>query len=34
MATRPVYIPKLDSIGVITNNVDFKWFPGMSKSQK
>jgi len=34
MATRPVYIPKLDSVGVITKNIDFKWFPGMSKSQK
>ena len=34
MATRPVYIPKLDSIGVITKSVDFTWSPGMSKSQK
>jgi hypothetical protein len=34
MANRPVYIPRLDSVGVITKNVDFKWFPGMSKSQK
>jgi hypothetical protein len=34
MANRPVYIPRLDSVGVITKNVEFKWFPGMSKSQK
>ena len=34
MATRPVYIPKLDSIGVITKSVDFTWSPGMSKRQK
>ena len=36
MANRPVFVPKLNSDfpGVITKNVDFKWFPGMSKSQK
>jgi hypothetical protein len=36
MAKRPVYIPKLnsESSGVIVKNVEFKWFPGMSKSQK
>lgn len=34
MANRPVYIPRLDSVGVIIKNLDFTWFPGMSKSQK
>jgi hypothetical protein len=36
MAKRPVYIPKLesDSAGVIVKDVEFKWFPGMAKSQK
>ncbi len=36
MANRPVYLPKLnsESSGVITKDVEFKWFPGMSKSQK
>ncbi len=36
MAKRPVYIPKLksESSGVIVKDVEFKWFPGMSKSQK
>ena len=34
MANRPVYMPKLDSIGVVVKDVDFTWFPGMSKSQK
>jgi hypothetical protein len=36
MANRPVYIPKLnyELPGVITKDVEFKWFPGMSKSQK
>lgn len=36
MANRPVYIPitKAQSPGVITMDIEFKWFPGMSKSQK
>lgn len=36
MANRPVFMPKLDSdsFGVVTKDVEFKWFPGMSKSQK
>lgn len=36
MAKRPVYTPKLNSksSGVITKDVEFKWFPGMSTSQK
>lgn len=36
MAKRPVYIPKrkAQSAGVIIKDIDFKWFPGMSKSQK
>ena len=36
MANRPVYIPKLSSgaPGVLVKDVEFKWFPGMSKSQK
>jgi hypothetical protein len=36
MANRPVYIPKInaESSGVMTKDVEFKWFAGMSKSQK
>ncbi len=36
MANRPVYVPKKNSElpSVNINDVDFKWFPGMSKSQK
>lgn len=36
MANRPVYIPKTnsESVGVTTKDVEFEWFPGMSKSQK
>jgi len=36
MANRPVYIPRLSSgvPGVLVKDVEFKWFPGMSKSQK
>ncbi len=36
MAKRPVYIPKTktDASGVIVKYIEFKWFPGMSKSQK
>lgn len=35
MAARPVFVPKLDCIpGVDEISVDFKWFPGISPSQK
>lgn len=36
MAKRPIYIPDYNSknLGVIVRNIDFTWFPGMSKSQK
>jgi len=36
MANRPVYVPKTNSKlpGVDIYDVDFKWHPGMSKSQK
>jgi len=36
MATRPIYLPKTNEKrpGVTIKNIDFKWFPGMSKSQK
>ncbi len=36
MATRPIYLPKTNekTPGVTIKNIDFKWFPGMSKSQK
>jgi len=36
MAIRPIYIPDLSSgsPGVLAKNIEFKWFPGMSKSQK
>lgn len=35
MAVRPVYSPRMDLYpGVIIRNIEFKWHPGMSKSQK
>ena len=34
MATRPIYTPKINSIGVNLHNVEFDWFPGMAISQK
>ena len=36
MANRPVYIPDIESESprVIVKNIEFKWFPGMSKTQK
>lgn len=36
MANRPIYIPKINSKspGVTVKKIEFKWFPGMSKSQK
>jgi hypothetical protein len=35
MAIRPIFIPKLsDSLGAEEKSIDFKWHPGMAKSQK
>jgi hypothetical protein len=35
MAKRPVYVPRKDGkLGVEKKDIEFKWFPGMSKSQK
>lgn len=34
MANRPIYIPKTNSLGVIEKEVEFKWYPGLSTSQK
>ncbi len=35
MAKRPIYIARKDgNLGVITKDIEFRWFPGMSKSQK
>lgn len=35
MAFRPIFIPKLnDNILVQTKNIEFKWFPGQSVTQK
>lgn len=35
MATRPVFVPITENgIGVIENQIDFEWFPGMAISQK
>lgn len=35
MAMRPVYVPiKNGNLGVLEINVEFQWFPGMSKLQK
>ena len=36
MAKRPIYTPDYNSknLGVIVRNIDFTWYPGMSKSQK
>lgn len=35
MAKRPVYVPKKNgNLGVSEVDVEFQWFPGMSKSQK
>lgn len=35
MAKRPVYVPHKDGIlDVVVEEIDFQWFPGMSKSQK
>jgi len=35
MANRPIFIPKKNnSLGVIKKPIDFKWFPGMSVTQK
>ena len=35
MAKRPVYVPRKDGeLGVRKMDIEFKWFPGMAKSQK
>lgn len=34
MANRPIFIPKTNSIGVQTKNIDFTWHAGMATSQK
>lgn len=35
MAKRPIYIPRKDGkLSVIEKEVEFNWFPGMSKTQK
>lgn len=35
MAKRPVYVPRKDGkLGVEKTDIEFKWFPGMAKSQK
>lgn len=34
MAKRPLFIPKVDSVGVDENLIDFKWFSGFAASQK
>lgn len=34
MATRPLFIPLSQEIGVAENMLEFKWFPGMALSQK
>lgn len=34
MATRPIFIPKNNSVGVIEKLIEFKWHPGMAASQK
>ena len=35
MAIRPVYVPRKDGkLGVEKRDIEFKWFPGMAKSQK
>ncbi|EHW0655722.1 DarT1-associated NADAR antitoxin family protein [Vibrio parahaemolyticus] len=34
MAIRPVFIPRLDAVGVEEKSIEFKWFPGYSASQK
>lgn len=34
MAQRPIFIPNFDSVGVHEKLIEFKWHPGMSKTQK
>ncbi|MGF1808648.1 DarT1-associated NADAR antitoxin family protein [Vibrio alginolyticus] len=35
MAIRPIFVPRTDgTIGVIEKAIDFKWHPGMAKTQK
>lgn len=34
MATRPIFVPQVGSVGVDEKSVEFKWHPGMAPSQK
>lgn len=34
MAIRPIFLPKVESVGVVEKPVEFKWHPGMAASQK
>ncbi len=34
MANRPIFIPKINSVGVEEKTIEFKWPPGMAASQK
>jgi hypothetical protein len=34
MATRPVFIPRIEAIGVRRIEIDFDWYPGFSPAQK
>lgn len=34
MASRPVFIPKINSVGVEEKSIEFKWHSGMAASQK
>lgn len=34
MASRPIFVPKQDSVGVIEKPIEFKWHAGMAASQK
>ena len=34
MATRPIFSPKLEGVGVKEDLLDFQWFPGMAALQK
>lgn len=34
MAKRPVFIPRNDTLGVKTLEIEFQWYPGMSVNQK
>lgn len=34
MANRPIFVPRVDVVGVDEEDVEFKWHPGMAPSQK